>query len=129
MVPFTFLFIVLAACVQTEDLQDSGSYTPEILGHYVRVEDGTKLPIKSWLPNGQIKAIILSLHGFNDYSSFFSVPGSILATDYGIASYAYDQRVWANEECRNMGGHKDHVDADQSFLQNNVTSHSNIFTR
>ena len=91
-VSFTFLFIVLAACVQTEDLQDSGSYTPEILGHYVRVEDGTKLPIKSWLPNGQIKAIILSLHGFNDYSSFFSVPGSILATDYGIASYAYDQR-------------------------------------
>ncbi len=39
----------------------------------------------------QVKAIILALHGFNDYSNAFEGPGEAWAKR-GIATYAYDQR-------------------------------------
>ena len=37
------------------------------------------------------RAVILALHGFNDYSNAFEDPGDAWATR-GIATYAYDQR-------------------------------------
>ena len=55
--------------------------------------DGEILPLRKWLPhaNGEVKAVILGLHGFNDYTNSFDGPGGIWAKD-GIATYAYDQR-------------------------------------
>lgn len=54
--------------------------------------DGTVLPVRRWLPDdGPPKAVIVALHGFNDYSNFFVAPGLYLANT-GVASYAYDQR-------------------------------------
>jgi alpha-beta hydrolase superfamily lysophospholipase len=68
--------------------------------------DGVELPLRSWLPEGQPKAVILALHGFNDYSAAFEGPGTFWAKR-GIATYAYDQRgfgaaphhgLWAGSE-------------------------------
>jgi acylglycerol lipase len=53
--------------------------------------DGAHLPLRSWLPNGEVKAVVLALHGFNDYSNAFSGTGTTLA-QRGVATYAYDQR-------------------------------------
>jgi alpha-beta hydrolase superfamily lysophospholipase len=58
--------------------------------------DGQVLPLRKWLPlggngAGQVKAVILALHGFNDYSNAFEGPGEAWAKR-GIATYAYDQR-------------------------------------
>jgi acylglycerol lipase len=53
--------------------------------------DGQKLPLREWLPRGEVKAVILALHGFNDYANAFDGPGRIWAEE-GIATYAYDQR-------------------------------------
>lgn len=53
--------------------------------------DGARLPLRRWLPDGEPKAVILGLHGFNDYSHAFAVPAAAWAKD-GIATYAYDQR-------------------------------------
>ena len=53
--------------------------------------DGVVLPLRKWLPSGQPKAVILALHGFNDYSNAFDGPGEAWAKA-GIATYAYDQR-------------------------------------
>jgi alpha-beta hydrolase superfamily lysophospholipase len=57
--------------------------------------DGVVLPLRVWLPPGlipdDIRAVILALHGFNDYSNAFALPAPIWAR-YGIATYAYDQR-------------------------------------
>ena len=54
--------------------------------------DGAKLPVRSWLPQFKSPhAVIIALHGFNDYSNFFDTPGSYFANE-GIISYAYDQR-------------------------------------
>jgi alpha-beta hydrolase superfamily lysophospholipase len=54
-------------------------------------EDGVILPMKKWLPEKNIRAVIIALHGFNDYSQFFQSPGRFFK-QHNIASYAYDQR-------------------------------------
>ena len=46
---------------------------------------------QSWLPKGEPKAVILGVHGFNDYSNAFAMPAEWWAK-HGIATYAYDQR-------------------------------------
>ena len=53
--------------------------------------DGRHLPLRRWLPAGRVKAVILALHGFNDYSNAFTAPAKEWARD-GIATYAYDQQ-------------------------------------
>ena len=53
--------------------------------------DGARLPLRRWLPAGRVKAVIVALHGFNDYSKAFEQPAMNLAAR-GIATYAYDQR-------------------------------------
>jgi acylglycerol lipase len=53
--------------------------------------DGERLPLHRWLPQGWPRAVILALHGFNDYSHAFEGPATAWAKD-GIATFAYDQR-------------------------------------
>jgi alpha-beta hydrolase superfamily lysophospholipase len=64
---------------------------PQVEGDYVRARDGALLPLRKWLPAGEPKAVVLGVHGFNDYSFAFEEPGKFLAAR-GIAVYAYDQR-------------------------------------
>jgi alpha-beta hydrolase superfamily lysophospholipase len=72
--------------------------------------DGARLPLRKWLPaksqpDGGVKAVILALHGFGDYSNAFAMPAALWA-ERGIATYAFDQRgfggapgrgLWAGE--------------------------------
>jgi alpha-beta hydrolase superfamily lysophospholipase len=55
--------------------------------------DGMRLPLRRWLPadGGSPRAVILALHGFNDYSTAFETPAAEWA-EHGLATYAYDQR-------------------------------------
>jgi acylglycerol lipase len=50
-------------------------------------------PIRKWIPKkGKFKAVLLVAHGFNDYSNYFKPTGEYLAREYGVISYAIDQR-------------------------------------
>ncbi len=53
--------------------------------------DGTFLPVQRWLPAGRAKAVVIGLHGMNDYARNFALPGAAWRR-FGIATYAYDQR-------------------------------------
>lgn len=53
--------------------------------------DGTSLPLRRWLPPGKPTAIIVALHGFNDYSRFINDAANFFVQQ-NIAVYAYDQR-------------------------------------
>src|SRR5262249_26120042 len=55
------------------------------------MEDAAPLPLRHWPARGPAKAVILALHGFNDYSRAFEMPAAIWARK-GIETYAYDQR-------------------------------------
>jgi acylglycerol lipase len=61
--------------------------------------DGTELPLRRWLPEGQPRAVVLALHGFNDYSNAFTAPAAALAGQ-GIAVFAYDQRCFGRAPLR-----------------------------
>jgi acylglycerol lipase len=60
--------------------------------------DGLLLPVRRWLPEQSPKAVVLALHGFNDYAKAFDkIPANALGTgpylaSQGFAVYAYDQR-------------------------------------
>ncbi|WP_349431154.1 lysophospholipase [Methylomarinum sp. Ch1-1] len=58
--------------------------------HAFVTEDGVKLALRSWQAN-DIEAVLIALHGFNDYRNFFDKPGDYFARR-NITSYAYDQR-------------------------------------
>ncbi|MCI0461689.1 MAG: lysophospholipase, partial [Gemmataceae bacterium] len=68
--------------------------------------DGVLLPSQAWVPPGPVVAVVLALHGFNEYSHSFTAVGPYLALR-GILTYAYDQRgfgasagpgIWAGSE-------------------------------
>jgi alpha-beta hydrolase superfamily lysophospholipase len=72
---------------------------PQLADKVLIAADGTRLPLRVWLPQGKPKAMILALHGFNDYSNAFTSPAEDWAKD-GIATYAYDQRGFGQAPLR-----------------------------
>jgi acylglycerol lipase len=69
--------------------------TDPVMGTLVAA-DGAELPMRAWLPTtaaerAKPKAVILAVHGFNDYANAFDMPGRWWA-EHGIVTYAYDQR-------------------------------------
>lgn len=99
--------VLLASCTQPQwqsfapDNQEA-SFEKDFL----TPGDDTQLPLRAWLPEGKPKALIVALHGFNDYSNAFTAPAQYL-NRHGIAVFAYDQRgfggskshgIWAGEE-------------------------------
>jgi alpha-beta hydrolase superfamily lysophospholipase len=90
-----FLALLLSACVEDSKLPAQRITTANVPAHltidaYI-ANDGTELPLHSWLPDGPIKAIVVAVHGINDYSHAFAGPAAEWAKD-GIATFAYDQR-------------------------------------
>jgi acylglycerol lipase len=69
----------------------SAPESPRLAEDRIVMADGTQLPLRVWLPKGEVTAVVLAVHGFNDYSNAFEGPARALAA-YGIATYAYDQR-------------------------------------
>ena len=66
--------------------------TPHLEEDAFVAADGARLPLRSWVPEeGPVKAAVVAVHGFNDYSNAFTGPASEWAKA-GIATYAYDQR-------------------------------------
>ncbi|WP_247872036.1 alpha/beta hydrolase [Azospirillum sp. TSO35-2] len=65
---------------------------PRLNDHVLVAADGFELPLRAWLPaDGKPRAVVVALHGFNDYSNAFDGAGRDFAAQ-GIATYAYDQR-------------------------------------
>jgi alpha-beta hydrolase superfamily lysophospholipase len=67
--------------------------TPELFQDHAVMTDGYLLPVSVWRPPDDIpvRAVVLALHGLNDYRHAFAAIGPALAA-HGIATYAYDQR-------------------------------------
>lgn len=85
--------LLAAAAGCTPSLQRHGAVVaqPALTDSALLTADGERLPLKRWLPENAPKAVIVALHGFNDYSNAFDAPGRYWAA-HGIATYAYDQR-------------------------------------
>lgn len=101
---------LIAACVPT--IQRAGSPVAEFQGPRFNVAaerfvtfDGTELGLSAWLPpEGQAPwAVIVALHGMNDYANAFYLAGPWFA-ERGVAFYAYDQRGFGRSPDRGVWG-------------------------
>lgn len=101
--------LLLSACSPTSHRAGPPTVEPSITDNHLVATDGAQLPIRNWKPeNNAPKAVLLAIHGFNDYSNYFKPTGEYLAKEFGIISYAIDQRgfgeappkrgVWAGVE-------------------------------
>jgi acylglycerol lipase len=86
------LVFVFIACMPAVYTPGGAITAPRLNDDAFITEDGVRLPVRTWMPEpGNLKALIIAVHGFNDYSNFFSSAGEFLST-LGIGSYAFDQR-------------------------------------
>lgn len=84
--------MVMSACAPRFQEPGPAIAEPKIADDAIVMADGARLPLRAWLPmDGAPKAVVVALHGFNDYGNFFDAPGKFLA-ERGVAAYAYDQR-------------------------------------
>jgi len=83
--------VAAVAPPQAATASATASGPPRFLEHEFIAADGARLPLRKWLPQGAVKAVILALHGFGDYSHGFAMPAKVWASR-GIATYAFDQR-------------------------------------
>ncbi|MBP2311232.1 alpha/beta hydrolase [Azospirillum soli] len=84
---------MLSGCTATFQPMGAPVAQPRLTDNALYAADGFELPLRRWLPeNGApVRAVVVALHGYNDYSNAFDGAGRSFATR-GIATYAYDQR-------------------------------------
>ncbi len=79
---------------------------PAAEDRFLVMDDGARLPLTRWSPREKPWAVIVALHGMNDYRASFRLAGPWWA-ERGIETWAYDQRgfgqapgrgVWAGQE-------------------------------
>ncbi len=105
------LLLLLAACSPEEqDYVAKPAKVYKMEPAHFSTQDEYVLPYRQWLPTHKKaqknpKALIIALHGFNDYSNAFEGPGQFFR-QHDIAVFAYDQRgfgqtanrgIWAGE--------------------------------
>jgi alpha-beta hydrolase superfamily lysophospholipase len=101
------LCCMLAACV-TPRVQTASTdmQEPRLDADVAVMADGARLPLRVWQAAGQPLAIVVGVHGLNDYAQGFERMGVFLAAR-GFTVYAFDQRgfgrtaeagIWAGDE-------------------------------
>jgi alpha-beta hydrolase superfamily lysophospholipase len=103
--------LALAACTPQVQVTGSAFVAPELRSDYIQTADGTLLPLRAWLPQGKPKAVVLGLHGMNDYAKSFAMPAASWQKE-GIATYAYDQRSFGRTPQRGIWPGTDRLVAD-----------------
>lgn len=100
-----FAALLLTACVSFPDAPPA-SVTPSLEEDALISIDGARLGLHRWEAENP-RAIIIALHGMNDYSHAFAGPAAWWAEQNQITTYAIDQRgfgrspdfgFWAGEE-------------------------------
>lgn len=104
------LALLLAACVPT--IQRAGSPLTGFQGPRFDIAaerfvsfDGAELGLSAWTPptNQETTAVIVALHGMNDYANAFYLAGPWFA-ERGVAFYAFDQRGFGRSPDRGVWG-------------------------
>ncbi len=73
--------------------------------------DGARLGLQHWEPEGDPWAVIVGLHGMNDYANAFHLAAPWWA-EHGIATYAYDQRGFGRSPGRGIWGGREPMNED-----------------
>jgi acylglycerol lipase len=77
--------------------------------------DGARLPYRVWRPAGEVRAVVLALHGFNDSRDAWEVPAPEF-TEAGILIYSPDQRGFGEAPGRGLWPGADALAADAAHM-------------
>jgi alpha-beta hydrolase superfamily lysophospholipase len=119
---FLLLLFMLTGCMPMIHPYGSKISTAQLDDNFFLSEDGVQLPLRHWLPTTPPKAIIIALHGFNDYSHFFEMPGEYFS-QRGIACFAYDQRGFGAAPLRGLWAGSETYAKDLQVLVNLIQQH------
>ena len=89
--PVLALALLLASCAPVLNAPGPATTPPAIDGDALVMKDGAHLPLHVWPAEGAPRAVILALHGFNDYGNFITEAAEFWRKA-GVQVYAYDQR-------------------------------------
>lgn len=103
--------LLLSACAPRLEPAGPAIQAPALNDSQIFMADGAALPVRRWLPDVTPNAVIVALHGFNDYSHAFEQPATYWAR-HGIATYAFDQRGFGNAPNRGIWAGHDTMVAD-----------------
>ncbi|MFW0777329.1 MAG: lysophospholipase [Rickettsiales bacterium] len=101
-----FLNVLIACAPQQQAFVSQPAATQKLEANVFYTADMAALPYRAWLPKHNIRAVVIALHGFNDYSNAFSEVGEYFSSKE-VALYAYDQRgfggapqagIWGNSK-------------------------------
>jgi alpha-beta hydrolase superfamily lysophospholipase len=101
---FALLLAALAGCaptLQQAAQPDAGFAGPRLEDHAFVSFDGARLGLSHWDAPGEPWAVIIGLHGMNDYANAFHLAGPWWAAR-GVATLAYDQRGFGRSEPRGI---------------------------
>ena len=84
------LSFLASACVSFPDAPAPAA-PPVLAANALQTPDGALLPVTVW-PAEKPEAVILAVHGMNDYANAFALPGAWWADHANITTYAIDQR-------------------------------------
>ena len=94
------VMLLLAACTARVQEPANGAArpaSPPTLSEDAFIAaDGLSLATRVWPAQGAPSAVIVAVHGFNDYSNAFAAPGAWWAAR-GITTYAFDQRGFGRD--------------------------------
>lgn len=112
---FTALLVLaLTACAPKLQPVDLVRIEPQLTPLHLIADDGAVLPLKAWLPEELPRAVVLALHGFNDYSKAFEEPAEAWRKA-GIATYAFDQRGFGAAPYRGRWAGSDRMRRDAAL--------------
>ncbi len=104
--------LLLSACATPYVHPPAGDHRlPQLTETHAIMEDGYRLPLSQWQSVGETRAIVLALHGLNEYSFSFDSLGHYLAP-LGITVIAYDQRGFGNSAGRGLWHGSERLGAD-----------------
>jgi len=98
---YVTLLLSLLGCASPQVQEVSNiSQAPALTSSGAIMSDGYQLPVTVWQADAP-QAVLLALHGFNDYRNAFDGPARFFAANH-ITTYAYDQRGFGETAQRGL---------------------------
>jgi alpha-beta hydrolase superfamily lysophospholipase len=99
--------LMLSACapmmVQQAGVPPTAFQGPRLEGERFVSFDGTALGLTRWEAAGEPWAVVIGVHGMNDYANAFHMAAPVWAGE-GVTTYAYDQRGFGRSPQRGVWG-------------------------
>ncbi len=124
---FAFCAFIVCGCASPLEvgLDTSVTQAPRFTQEGFETKDGKRLAVQTW-ESSRPSAVVVGIHGMNDYSQTFAMLGPWLA-DRGVSLYAYDQRGFgASPHTGTWAGTEAMVEDARAFINQLNSQHSDL---